>query len=183
MIQALAGFARKRVEKRTQQVKDLLGMQNGLVEQPWVKPRVERVIDAMGMTLFPPGGAIPFSAEDVELTDYMVGLLGKIDPVKSDLLTVLFLVYEYAIPKLYGKMERFSDLPEHVQLDLMEKLHECPFYILRLLTVSVRMLFTFGYTADERVLEDIGFFKRYEYPADLRNIMIKLESIQQEQSA
>ena len=51
---------------------------------------------------------------------------------------------------------------------------------LRFLNISVRMFLSFAYMADDRVLREMGYFKRYAYASDPRDIDIRWWPIREE---
>ena len=144
-----------------------------LLNNPRFEATLLETISNMGMALYPAGGAIHFSADDAHVLPYMVDHLDNLPEKQANLLCTTLLVYEYIIPRIYGYRHRFSSMsPEDREL-FIARLTECPFYVLRMLTLSLRMFFSFGYLADERVLNEMGFFKQHDYPADSRKIEIR----------
>ena len=137
-----------------------------------IRKRLEHIIDTIGQEMFPAGGEIPYSAKDVGLTDYMMEFLGRLAPKQSNMVCVLLLTYEYVLPPLYLRGLKFSDLESEDKIFLLEELHDSSIYPLRMLNVGLRMFFTFGYMADERVLKEMGYFKQYDYPNDSRLIEV-----------
>lgn len=155
------------------------GKHERLLDIPWLRPRIERGIDALGECMFPAGAEIPYSAKDVELTKYMIDFFYKIPTQQSNMLCMLILAYEFALPTLYRKGWLFSQMSFEDQTDLLEHLHDSRLYPIRMLNVALRMFMSFGYMADERVLQEMGYFKNYAYPSDPRDIEI-IERISQE---
>lgn len=143
-----------------------------LIDHPTFRPRIAKLIEAVGDRMFPTGGAIPYSAQDVDLTDYMLDFLGKIPVDKSNMLCVLMLGYEFGFPVMLGKGLRFTRMSDEKQLAMLESLHDSSLYPFRILNLCMRMFMTFGYLADERVLEEMGYFKKHAYPQDERLIRI-----------
>jgi hypothetical protein len=143
-----------------------------LVDNTALRPRIEQVVEAVGDRMFPSGGAIPYSARDVGLREYMLDFLGKIPADKSNMICLLLLGYEFAFPILTLKGLQFTQMSEEKQLEMLEEMQESSLYPFRILNVVVRMFMTFGYLADERVLEEMGHFKTHAYPQDPRVIRI-----------
>lgn len=146
-----------------------------LVKRRWLRKRLARTIDAVALQMFPAGGAIPYSSQDVGLTDYMLRFLEKIPRTQSDLLCVLLVAYEYGLPLLYLQGLSYSRMSDERQFRMLEHLHDSSIYPLRMLNVVLRMFFTFGYMSDERVLREMGYFKMHAYPQDSRLVEILQE--------
>lgn len=151
------------------------------IDHPVLRPKIAKVIEAISDQMFPSGGAIPYSARDVELKEYMLNFLGKIPPEKSNMICILMLTYEYGFPPLFLKGLRFTQMTSSKQLELLEALQHASFYPLRILNIVMRMFMTFGYMADERVMEEMGYFKMHAYPQDERVIKI-LENLPWDQA-
>ncbi len=137
-----------------------------------IRNRLRRVLDSIGEEMFPSGGAIPYSAQDVHLTDYLMNFLDRLPSKQANMITLLLLSYEHLVPLLYLRWGRFSSLSSEDRIFLLETLHDSRIYPLRMLNVALRLIVTFGYMADERVLKEMGYFKQYEYPGDKRLIEI-----------
>ncbi|MGI0092107.1 MAG: hypothetical protein ACREBS_10390 [Nitrososphaerales archaeon] len=71
-----------------------------------------RIIRELVAALFPEGGAIPPSAEDVDTSAQVDSLLKKIPPVYSDALTFLLFVFDsrFLVLAFAGRWKRFVDL-------------------------------------------------------------------------
>ncbi|TNE49519.1 MAG: hypothetical protein EP343_11755 [Deltaproteobacteria bacterium] len=158
----------------------LLGIPKRLVDHPVLRPRVQRTLAALGDTVFPPGGAIPYSGTDVEIAQYVIDYLHKVPRQEGELFTLVILLYEYVLPKMMAKGWTFSSMPESKRIELLEALHETPIFPLRFLNISLRMFLSFAYLSDERVLDELGFFKRYAYEADKRNLNIRFWPLREE---
>lgn len=171
---------RKLVTRVHEQAREWAGLPPRLVEHPPIRRRVRRTLEALGNTVFPSGGAIPYSGEDVEVAAYVLDFLGKIPRQEGELFTAIILLYEYVLPKVMGKGWRFSEMPESKRSELLEALHEVEFFPLRFLNISVRMFLSFAYMADDRVLREMGYFKRYAYASDPRDIDIRWWPIREE---
>lgn len=148
------------------------GDEGRLIHHPLLRPRIAQVIEAAADRMFPEGGAIPYSARDVDLTAYMLDFLGKAPKDKANLICLLMLGYEFGFPALFGKGLRFTKMPPEKQTALLEAMHDSSLYPFRILNFCFRMFLTFGYLADERVLQEMGYFKLHAYPSDSRLIQI-----------
>ncbi len=157
-----------------------VGLPERILEHPPIAKRLRRTLDALGETVFPAGGSIPYSGMDVDVSTYVLDFLRKIPRQEGELFTLIILLYEYVLPKVWGKGWRFSDMPESKRAELLEALSETPFFPVRFLNISMRMFLSFAYLNDERVLKEVGFFKRYEYPSDPRNIEIRWWPLREE---
>ena len=143
-----------------------------LIKRPALRQKIGKLLEAVSDQMFPAGGAIPYSARDVGLSEYIVDFLGKIPTDKSNMICALILAYEYAFPPLFLKGFRFTTLSPEKQFELLEELHDADIYLFRILNLVIRMFVTFGYMADERVMAEMGYFKLHDYPADHRLIQI-----------
>lgn len=157
-----------------------LGLPERLVDHPPVQQSLSNTLDALAMTVFPAGGAIPYSGRDTQVAEYVLEHLRKIPRQESELIVLIFLLYEHVLPKLLAKGWTFSSMVESQRVEMLEHLHNSPFFPLRFLNITVRMFLSLGYMADERVLREMGFFKRHEYPGDPRKIEIRWWPLRQD---
>lgn len=174
----------ERVRRLINQVHDgarrLLGVPERLVDHPLIRPRIKRTLTALGDTVFPSGGAIPYSGSDVEIANYVIDYLHKVPRQEGELFTLVILMYEYVLPKMLAKGWTFSDMPESKRIELLEALHDTTVFPLRFLNISLRMFLSFAYLSDERVLDELGYFKRYAYESDKRNLDIRWWPLREE---
>lgn len=151
-------------------IRQVLGVPPRLIDHPTLGPKFREILTVLGNTLFPPGGEIPYSAEDVQVTEYICEYFRRIPAREADLLCLSLLLYEHGIPKLMGRGWRFSKMQDSARIELMEALHDSSVTPLRMLNFSLRMILGYGYMADERVLKEMNFYKRHAYANDKREI-------------
>lgn len=169
------------IHKAHDTLRQQLGLPERLVDHPPLNQSLRQALDALADTMFPAGGAIPYSGQDVNVTEYVLEHLHKVPRQEGELITLVILLYEHILPKLTGKGWTFSSMPESQRAELLEQLHNTPVFPLRFLNITIRMFLSLAYLSDERVLREMGFFKRYAYPGDPRNIDIRWWPIRDDQ--
>lgn len=154
--------------------RQLFGVPERLIDHPMFGPHFRQILTVIGNTQFPPGGEIPYSAEDVNATEYICEYFRRIPAREADLLCLALLLYEYGVPKITLKGWRFSQMAPEARTELMESLHDSEIVPLRMLNFTLRMILSYAYMADERVLEEMGFYKRHPYASETRDIVTKV---------
>jgi len=115
-------------------------------------------LDAAAVTLFPPGGAIPFSGRDAEIPRYVDAYV-QVQPARTRLLMrLLFFLIEHAtllFPAPGGALagrRRFSSLDEAQRVAVLEGWRTSGLFARRIVFTSLRAILTMGYFAHSGVL-------------------------------
>lgn len=143
-----------------------------MIENPYLTEHIRRGVGAIADTFFPRGGEIEWSAQDANVEQYMMNNLRNMPPKQANMMSIAMIAYEYIVPKLYGHLHSFSEMSQEEREAMFEEISHSSIFPIRMLTMSLRMFFSFGYLADEKVLRDMGFFKQHNYPRDVRDIEI-----------
>ncbi len=133
-------------------------------------PRADRKLDhlrpwavsfarAAGETLFPPGGSLPPSAEDVDVVGYFDRWFGKLPRQQRTMLKLLFLMLEQS-PLLSLRFQRFSGLSVDGRQRVFQAWESSRFYYRRSLLASLRTVFSFAYLDHPSVHEALGIADR-----------------------
>ncbi|MCB9638779.1 MAG: hypothetical protein H6728_07650 [Myxococcales bacterium] len=151
----------------------MLGLERGLAYQPWVRERVERALHDVSQSMLPEGGAIPYSAEDTGVVEYLLERFDELPPDKRDLIAVTMLMYEFVFPVFFRRGLRFSKMDAGAQEQMMRDLEFTDVYIFRMLSTMIRVFVCMAYLADERVLHEMEYFKMNAYESDPRDIELR----------
>jgi len=131
------------------------------------------VVRALGEVLYPEGGAIPYSAHEVGVPEFMDDYVADLDKAKQGLIKKLLFLLEWGPILFLRKARRFTRLSLNERVDFLTWMEKSRFYFIRICLVSIRTLIGMGYMADARVLKSIGYFKNNPYPGDPRPIEIR----------
>lgn len=117
-------------------------------------------VKAAGETLFPPGGALPPSSEDVDVPGYLDGWLADLPPRQQLMIKALFLGIEQGTllwgPGLSGKLRRCSGLSVEQRVAYLGRIEQHPLFFVRALLAALRTIFSFAYLDREPVQEALG---------------------------
>jgi choline dehydrogenase-like flavoprotein len=117
-------------------------------------------VKAAGETLFPPGGAIPPSADDVDVPGYLDHWMAALPPRQQLLITLLFTAIEQGTlllgPGLKGRLHRFSGLSTDDRITYLRRIEQHPLFLVRALLAALRTIFSFAYLDREPVKEAMG---------------------------
>ena len=115
---------------------------------------------AAGETLFPPGGAVPPSSEDVDVPGYLDTWMAGLPPRQQLMIKALFLAVEQGTlllgPGLSGKIKRFSSLNIEDRTAYLSRIEQHPLFIVRALLAALRTVFSFAYLDRPEVQEALG---------------------------
>jgi choline dehydrogenase-like flavoprotein len=115
---------------------------------------------AAGETLFPPGGALPPSSEDVDVPGYLDHWMDGLPPRQQIMITLLFTAVEQGTlllgPGLGGKIKRFSSLDLDQRTTYLSRIEQHPLFIVRALLAALRTIFSFAYLDREPVQAALG---------------------------
>ncbi|MFH1462832.1 MAG: FAD-dependent oxidoreductase [Pseudomonadota bacterium] len=117
-------------------------------------------VTAAGDTLFPPGGAVPPSSEDVDVPGYLDAWMAGLPPAQRRLIGLLFLALEQATliwgRGVGGRLRRFSELPPAAREAYLHRLEQHPLFPVRALLAALRTIFSFAYLDRPAVQEALG---------------------------
>lgn len=125
-----------------------------------LKPWSHAFVVAGGETLFPAGGELEPSAEDVDVPGYLDEWFAGLPGQQRVLMTLLMLLMEQG-PLLFGlHLRRFSGLSVEARTRYLAGWENSSIYYRRALLTSVRMIFSFAYLDHPRVQEALGMADR-----------------------
>ncbi len=117
-------------------------------------------VKAAGETLFPPGGALPPSSEDVDVPGYLDGWMAELPPKQQFMIKMLFLAVEQGTliwgPGLSGKLRRCSGLSVEERATYLGRVEQNPLFLVRALLAALRTVFSFAYLDRPPVQEALG---------------------------
>ncbi len=115
---------------------------------------------AAGETLFPPGGALPPSSEDVDVPGYLDTWMAELPPRQQIMITLLFTAVEQGTlllgQGLAGKVRRFSSLDPDQRTTYLTRIEQHPLFLVRALLAALRTIFSFAYLDREPVQAALG---------------------------
>lgn len=155
-----------------------LGLDEGLAYQPAVRRQMEKTLGEVAQSMLPPGGAIPYSAEETGVVDYLMVRFSQLSSDKRDLVAGTLLMYEFVFPAFFRRGWRFSSLSAEQREAMMRDLEYTEVYVFRMLSTMIRVFVCMAYLADERVLREMEFFKLNRYESDPRDIEIRSDFTQ-----
>lgn len=133
-----------------------LGYPDPVLPSAAVLSRKEQaVVAAVADALFPPGGPIPVSGTEAGLVAYMDASIRQYPRHMIVLTRLLFAFIEHG-PWLFGFAPRFTRLSQPERVRAMQRMSESPIYLRRVAFLSIRMLMTMGYLANDDVKRSIG---------------------------
>lgn len=113
-----------------------------------------------GESMFPAGGALPPSSEEVDLVGYLDSWLGAIPKQQRLLMNLLFMLLEQA-PLVFGPhLSRCSKLSDEQRTAYFEKWDRSGIYFVRAMLVSLRMVLSFAFLDHPKVQEALGMSDR-----------------------
>ena len=134
----------------------------------FLNEREHGTLRASNDVLYPPGGAIPYGANEVGACEYVDDYVYHMKPKQRRMIRMLFLFLEWAPVVLLRATRRLSRLPLADRQRFLEGLENSRLYFLRLVLISIRTIVGMAFLADERVMASMGFFADCKYPGDPR---------------
>lgn len=128
-------------------------------QQQHLAPWAVSFVRAAGETLFPPGGALAPSAEDVDVVGYLDRWLAALPRQQRRLIKLLFLMLEQA-PLLGLSPRRFSGLSPEARQRTFQAWESSRIYYRRGILASLRTVFSFAYLDHPDVHEALGIKDR-----------------------
>ncbi|MFO0760641.1 MAG: hypothetical protein U0359_29455 [Byssovorax sp.] len=116
----------------------------------------QAILAAAANAFFPPGGPIPISGTEAGVVAYMDRYVRRMAPAKRMLIRLLLRFVEHG-PWIFGpRPVRFSLLRPAEQIRVLKAMSASALYFRRLSFLSLRMLLTMAYLANEEVARRIG---------------------------
>jgi hypothetical protein len=114
--------------------------------------RKERaILAAAADALFPPGGPIPLSGTDAGAIPYLDAYVGRVDRTQRALMRLLFQAVEHGPWILGPRFVRFTRLRAAERTLFLGKLAKSDLYFNRVIFLSLRVMLTMAYLANEDV--------------------------------
>jgi hypothetical protein len=122
-----------------------------------LRRREMALLAAVSDALFPPGGAIPASGREAGVPEYVDRLVAASQTRQRVLMRALFFLFEHATllfpaPGGLAGFRRYSKLAAAQREAVLERWRTSPWFVRRLVFISLRALCTLGYFASPRVL-------------------------------
>ena len=114
------------------------------------------IIEAVGDTMFPAGGAIEISADDAGVTAYLDRYFGWHSPTLRFLMRMLLLLIEQGTLIFAPSLRRFSNLPADAREQYLAGWETSNLYLRRLAFQSLRAMVTMAYLGSPEVERAIG---------------------------
>lgn len=111
----------------------------------------QAILAAAADALFPPGGPIPLSGTEAGAIRYLDAYVGRVDAAQRALMRLLFQAVEHVPWVLGPRCARFTRLDPAARIVFLRKLATSNFYFFRVVFLSLRMMLTMAYLANEEV--------------------------------
>jgi hypothetical protein len=111
----------------------------------------QAILAAAADALFPPGGPIPLSGTDAGAIPYLDAYVGRVDRTQRALMRLLFQAVEHGPWLLGPRLSRFTRLGVADRIVYMRKLAKSDLYFLRVIFLSLRVMLTMAYLANDEV--------------------------------
>jgi len=132
-----------------------LGYPEGLATQH-LSRKEQAILAAAADALFPPGGPIPLSGTEAGAIPYLDAYVGRVDATQRALMRLLFQAVEHG-PWLFGpRLARFTRLGPAERIAFLRMLAKSDRYFLRVVFLSLRVMLTMAYLANEEVARRMG---------------------------
>ncbi|MEP7122762.1 MAG: hypothetical protein ABJE95_17690 [Byssovorax sp.] len=111
----------------------------------------QAILAAAADALFPPGGPIPLSGTDAGAIPYLDAYVGRVDRTQRALMRLLFTAIEHGPWLLGPHFARFTRLDPASRIVFLRKLAKSDLYFLRVIFLSIRVMLTMAYLANDDV--------------------------------
>jgi hypothetical protein len=120
----------------------------------------QAIVAACANTLFPAGGPIPLSGTEAGAVLYMDRYIGRISANQRGLIRLLLHAVEHT-PWVFGPTwARFTRLSAAEQVAVLQSMSTSRIYFRRVMFLSLRVILTMGYLANDEVARRIGMVFR-----------------------
>lgn len=111
----------------------------------------QAILAAAADALFPPGGPIPLSGTEAGTIPYLDAYVGRVDRSQRALMRLLFQAIEHGPWLLGPRLARFTRLGAAERIAFLRKLSKSNLYFHRVVFLSLRVMLTMAYLANEEV--------------------------------
>jgi hypothetical protein len=111
----------------------------------------QAILAAAADALFPSGGPIPLSGTDAGAIPYLDAYVGRVDRTQRALMRLLFQAIEHGPWLLGPRFARFTRLGAADRVVFLGKLAKSNLYLLRIVFLSLRVMLTMAYLANQDV--------------------------------
>ena len=111
----------------------------------------QAILAAAADAMFPPGGPIPLSGTDAGAIPYLDAYVGRVDRTQRALMRLLFQAVEHGPWLLGPRLSRFTRLGVADRIVYLRKLAKSDLYFLRIIFLSLRVMLTMAYLANDNV--------------------------------
>jgi hypothetical protein len=137
----------------------------------YLNGREHATLRAINDVLYPPGGTIPWGANQVGVCEYVDDYVFGMKEKQRRMIRMLFLFLEFAPLLLLRGRTRLSRMTPARCQKFLESLENSRLYFLRIVLISVRTIIGMGFMADSRVQASMGMFANCAYPGDPRKYL------------
>jgi hypothetical protein len=111
-----------------------------------------RIVLAIGQTMFPRDGVLPFDADDAGVVEYVEDYLGRMPPFSRAQIRALLNTFEYAFAAWAGRpRDTFSSARPADRALYLESWERSATYTQRMLYEAIRAMMTFAYVESDVV--------------------------------
>jgi hypothetical protein len=137
-----------------------LGYPAKVVPRGLLSRKEQAIVAACADTLFPKGGPIPLSGTEAGAVPYMDAYVGRVDAQQRVLIRLLLHFVEHG-PWLFGpRVARFTRLTPQEQVASLRDMSQSRIYLRRISFLTIRVMLTMGYFANDEVARCIGVVSR-----------------------
>lgn len=116
----------------------------------------QAILAAAADSFFPPGGPIPLSGTEAGVVAYMDRYLRRVARPQRFLIRLLLRLIEHG-PWIFGpRHARFTRLTPPERAEVLQRMSQSGLYLRRVSFLSLRVMLTMGYLANEEVARRIG---------------------------
>jgi len=115
------------------------------------------VVRAIGEALLPPGGEIPFSADEARVTQFVDNYIDMVPDLTRRLMLMLFFLMEHATYIFAFTTHRLSDMDMDARIRYLEGWEKSVFYYRRVAFLSLRAIYGMAYLGCPDVEKAMGF--------------------------
>lgn len=120
----------------------------------------QAIVGAVADTLFPIGGPIPISGTEAGAVAYMDRYIARMDRAQQLLLRLLLHAAEHS-PWIFGpRPARFTRLSQEERVTALRAMSTSRIYIRRVMFLSLRVMLTMAYLANDEVARRVGMVAR-----------------------
>ncbi|MEO7331443.1 MAG: hypothetical protein ABI193_22905 [Minicystis sp.] len=134
----------------------LLGYPRAPLAGSILSAKEQAILAASADAFFPPGGPIPLSGTEAGVVAYMDRYVRRIGRPQRVLIRLLLRLIEHG-PWIFGpRPARFTRLTPAERIEVLRRMSLSRVYFRRLSFLSLRVMLTMGYFANDQVARQIG---------------------------